>query len=176
MNLNPLLHHRILFLSAPISAASVNPIIAELLLLNAEAPGKQIDLYINSPGGSVLDGLALIDAMQCIEAPVSTICIGQAASMAAWVLAAGSRGLRFATPHAEILVHQVAADFEGQATDIQVHARHTLRLQSRLVAMLAQACGQSEEKVKKDMDRDFFMNAEEAKAYGLVDNVLEPAK
>jgi len=102
MESHPLLRHRILFLSTPISVATVNPLVAELLLLNAEAPGKQIDLYINSPGGSVLDGLALIDAMQCIEAPVSTICIGQAASMAAWILAAGSRGLRFASPHAEM--------------------------------------------------------------------------
>lgn len=176
MEIHPLLRHRILFLSTPISAATVNPLIAELLLLNAEAPDKQIDLYINSPGGGVLDGLALIDTMQCIEAPVSTICIGQAASMAAWILAAGSRGLRFASPHAEMLIHQVAADFEGQAADIQVHARHTLRLQSRLVAMLAQACGQSEEKIRKDMDRDFFMNALEAKEYGLIDGVLEPVK
>lgn len=169
-----LLRHRILFLSEPITAEVANRLIAQLLLLDADDPKTPIDLYINSPGGSIPDGLALIDAMQCIQAPVSTICVGQAASMAAWVLAAGTRGRRFATPNAEVMIHQVAASFAGQAGDIRVYTERLLRIQERLVRMLARWTGQSPERISRDMEHEFFMTAEEARAYGIVDAILEP--
>lgn len=169
-----LLSHRILFLSEPITAEVANRLIAELLLLDADNHEAQIDLYINSPGGSVLDGLAIIDTMQCIRAPVSTVCVGQAASMAAWILAAGAKGVRFAAPNAEVMIHQVAAAFAGQTTDIRIYTQRMMRLQERLVHMLAQWTGQPVERIQKDMEHEFFMTAEEAKAYGLVDAILEP--
>jgi len=169
-----LLSHRILFLSEPITAEVANRLIAELLLLDADNHEAQIDLYINSPGGSVLDGLAIIDTMQCIQAPVSTICVGQAASMAAWILAAGTKGRRFATPNAEVMIHQVAAAFAGQTSDIRIYTQRMVRLQERLVQMLAEWTGQPIERIQKDMEHEFFMTAEEAKAYGIVDAILEP--
>jgi ATP-dependent Clp protease protease subunit len=174
MELATLRGYRILFLSEAITAEVANRLIAELLLLDADNHQAQIDLYINCPGGSVLDGLAIVDAMQCIQAPVSTICIGQAASMAAWVLAAGAKGRRFATPNAEIMIHQVAASFAGQTADIRIYAQRMLRLQARLVEMLAQWTGQPPAQIEKDMEHEFFMTAEEARAYGLVDAILEP--
>ncbi|MCS7066589.1 MAG: ATP-dependent Clp protease proteolytic subunit [Fimbriimonadales bacterium] len=169
-----LLRHRILFLSEPITAEVANRLIAQLLLLDADDHNAPVDLYINSPGGSVLDGLAVIDAMQCIQAPVSTICMGQAASMAAWILAAGAKGRRFATPNAEVMLHQVAAGFAGQTSDIRIYTERVLRIQQRLVEMLAQWTGQSPERITKDMEHEFFMTAEEARAYGIVDAILEP--
>jgi len=174
MDTHDLLRHRILFLSEPITAEVANRLIAQLLLLSADNQEAQIDLYINLPGDSVLDGLAIVDAMQCIPVPVSTICIGQAASMAAWILAAGTKGLRFATPNAEIMIHQVAAAFAGQTTDIRIYTQRMMHLQERLVQMLAQWTGQPVERIQKDMEHEFFMTAEEAKAYGLVDAILEP--
>ncbi|MFA4029506.1 MAG: hypothetical protein GDYSWBUE_000533 [Candidatus Fervidibacterota bacterium] len=174
MEASALLSHRILFLSEPITAEVANRLIAELLLLDADNHEAQIDLYINSPGGSVLDGLAIIDTMQCIQAPVSTICVGQAASMAAWILAAGTKGRRFATPNAEVMIHQVAAAFAGQTSDIRIYTQRMVRLQERLVQMLAEWTGQPIERIQKDMEHEFFMTAEEAKAYGIVDAILEP--
>ena len=169
-----LLQQRIIFLHEPITTETANRVIAQLLYLEADNPSACIDLYINSPGGSVTDGVAIIDAMQCIRAPVSTICIGQAASMGAWILAAGSKGLRFVTPNAEVMIHQMAAGLSGNTGDIHVLANRMVRGQERLVNMLAGFTGQDKTRISTDMQRDFFMSAEEAKAYGIVDAVLEP--
>lgn len=169
-----LLQHRILFLGGEVTNDAANRIIAQLLLLDADDPERAIDLYINSPGGSVVDGVAIIDAMRCIRAPVGTTCIGQAASMGAWILAAGAPGRRCATPNAEVMIHQVSTGFGGKASDIEVYAEHTLGLQRRLVDMLAAWTGQPPERIRADMARDCFMTAEEARAYGLVDQVLVP--
>lgn len=171
---NALLHHRILFLREEVSAETANLLVAQLLLLDADDHEAQIDLYINSPGGSVVDGMAIVDAMQCIQAPVSTICIGQAASMAAWILAAGTRGRRVATPHAEIMLHQVSAGFKGQAADVRVQADRIQRTQESLVRLFAGWTGQDTDRIRRDMERDFFISAEEARAYGVIDEVLEP--
>lgn len=165
--------HRILFLSESISTEVANRLIAGLLLLDADDHETPIDLYINCPGGSVIDGLAVIDAIQCIRAPVYTICVGQAASMAACLLASGSPGHRYATPNAEVMLHQVAASFAGQATDIRIHTQRLVRLQERVIEMLAGWTGQPVDRIRCDMDRDCFLTAEEAKAYGLIDAVLE---
>jgi len=174
MGTSTLLSHRILFLSGPVSPEITNQLIADLLLLDADNHEAQIDLYINSPGGSVLDGLAIIDAIQCIQAPVSTVCIGQAASMAAWVLAAGRKGYRFASPNAEILLHQVASALAGQTSDIRRYAQRMIRLQERLIQMFSEWTGRSADSIEKDMEHELFMTAEEAKAYGIVDAILEP--
>lgn len=168
-----LLSHRVLFLSEPISADVAKVIVSRLLLLDARSPRERIDLYINSPGGSITDGLAIIDAIRCIRAPVSTICIGQAASMAAWILACGARGQRYATPNAEIMIHQAAGKVSGQTDDIRVGAKRIIDLQNKLVKMLSEYTGNQESKISRDMEREYFMNAEEAKAYGIVDEVLE---
>lgn len=169
-----LLNYRILFLSEPVTAAVANRLIAELLLLDAVNHEAPIDLYINSPGGNVLDGLAIIDTMQCIQAPVSTICVGQAASMAAWILAAGTKGLRFATPNAEVMIHQVAAAFSGEISDIRIHTQRVTQLQERLVRMLSEWTGRAVEQIQRDLEREFFITGEEAKDYGIVDAILEP--
>jgi len=174
MDSTTLLSYRILFLSEPITAEVANRLIAQLLLLDADDHEAQIDLYINSPGGSVLDGLAIIDTMACIQAPVSTICVGQAASMAAWLLAAGTKGIRLAAPNAEIMIHQAATSFAGQTTDIRIYTRRMINLQKRLLELMVQWTGQSIKRIKKDMEHEFFMSAEEAKDYGIVDRVLEP--
>jgi ATP-dependent Clp protease protease subunit len=174
MDHTALLHHRILFLSEPITAEVTNRLIAQLLLLDADDHQAQIDLYINCPGGSVLDGLAIIDGMHCIQAPVSTICVGQAASMAAWILAAGTKGRRFVTPNAEVMIHQVAAGFTGQTSDIRIYTQRMIRLQERLVAMLAAWTGQTTERIQQDMQHEFFMTAQEATVYGIADAILEP--
>jgi len=155
-----LLNHRILFLSEPISPEIANDIITKLLLLDADDHHSQIDLYINSPGGSVLDALAIIDTMHCIQAPVSTICIGKASSMAAWILAAGDKGKRLAAPN-------------GQTSDIQIYTKRLIQLQERLIDMLSKWTGQNKAKIKKDMEHEFFMDAYQAKEYGIIDNVLE---
>lgn len=169
-----LLQNRILLLSEPVSAETANRLIAELLLLDAADHSSRIDLYINSPGGTVSDGLAIIDAMRCLQAPVSTVCIGQAASMAAWILAAGARGQRYATPNAEVMIHQVAAGFSGPAAHIKVMAERTMRLQQRLIELLAEFTGQPAARIEEDLERDCFLTSEQALAYGLVDTVLEP--
>jgi ATP-dependent Clp protease protease subunit len=159
-------------LGTPIDDHVANLIVAQLLFLEAEDPEKDIYLYINSPGGVVTAGLAIYDTMQYIKPDVVTICMGQAASMGAVLLAAGAKGKRFALPHARIMIHQPLGGFQGQATDIEIHAREILRLKRMLNEILSKHTGQPVEKVEQDTERDYFMSAEEAKEYGLIDKVL----
>lgn len=168
-----LLKERIVFLGSPISTEVANLIIAQLLFLESEDPKKDISFYINSPGGSVTATLAMIDTMHHIKPDVSTVCVGMAASGGAWLLAAGKKGKRFALPNAEVMIHQPMGGAEGQASDIEITARHILRLRESLIKMLAKSTGQTEKKVAQDVDRDFFMTAEEARKYGLVDEILK---
>ena len=151
---------------------TANAIIAQLLFLEADDPDKDISLYINSPGGSVTAGLAIFDTMNYIKPDVSTVCLGMAASMGAFLLAAGAKGKRFALPNSEIMIHQPMGGASGQATDIAIHAEHILRTRETLNKILAERTGQSLEKIKQDTERDNFMTAEQAKAYGLVDEVM----
>ncbi|OMH39890.1 ATP-dependent Clp endopeptidase proteolytic subunit ClpP [Desulfurobacterium indicum] len=167
-----LLKDRIIFLGTPIDDNIANLIIAQLLFLEAEDPEKDIYLYINSPGGVVTSGLAIYDTMQYIKPDVCTICLGQAASMGAVLLAAGAAGKRFALPHSRIMIHQPLGGFQGQAKDIEIHAKEILKLKKMLNEILSHHTGQSVRKIEKDTDRDFFMSAEEAKEYGIVDKVL----
>jgi len=167
-----LLKDRIILLGTPIDDRVANLICAQLLFLESENPEKEINFYINSPGGSVTAGLAIYDTMQYISAPVATVCIGQAASMAAILLAAGEKGMRYALPHSRILIHQPMGGFQGQATDIDIQAREIIRLKSILNEILAKHTGADIKKVEKDTDRDFYMGAEEAVEYGLIDKVL----
>ena len=167
-----LLKERIIFLGEEVSDASASVIIAQLLFLEGEDPEKDIHLYINSPGGSVSAGLAIYDTMQYIKCDVSTICIGMAASMGAFLLSGGAKGKRYALPNAEIMIHQPLGGAQGQATDIKIAAEHILKTRARLNRMLAQNTGQSLEKIEIDTERDNFMSAEEAKEYGLVDEVI----
>jgi ATP-dependent Clp protease protease subunit len=170
-----LLMDRIIFLGVPINDDVANIIIAQLLFLQADSPEKDIYLYINSPGGIVSAGLAIYDTMQHITAPVNTICMGMAASMGSFLLAAGRKGKRSALPHARIMIHQPSGGAQGTASDIEIQAREILYLRTKLNELYAQHTGKLVEEIEKDMDRDRFMSAEEAKAYGLVDNVLAPA-
>jgi len=173
-----LLRERIIFLGMPIDDGVANLIVAQLLLLEGEDPEKDIRLYVNSPGGSVTAGLAIYDTIQHIRSDVSTICLGQAASMGAFLLAAGSKGKRLALPHARILIHQPLGGAQGQATDIEIQAREILRIKRQLNELLAHHTGQTVKQIEKDTDRDNIMTAEEAKEYGLVDEVIarvEPA-
>lgn len=170
-----LLKDRIIFLGSPIDDHVSNLVIAQLLFLEAEDPDKDIHLYINSPGGSITAGMAIYDTIQYIRPDVSTICVGLAASMAAFLLAAGAKGKRFALPNSEIMIHQPMGGTQGQATDIEIHARRILRLRERLNAILAERTGQPVSRVAKDTERDYFMSAEEAKAYGIIDEVMEKA-
>ncbi|SMP13361.1 ATP-dependent Clp protease, protease subunit [Desulfurobacterium pacificum] len=167
-----LLKDRIIMLGTPIDDHIANLIVAQLLFLEAEDPEKDIYLYINSPGGVVTAGLAIYDTMQYIKPDVVTICMGQAASMGAVLLAAGAKGKRFALPHARIMIHQPLGGFQGQAKDIEIHAKEILRLKKMLNEILSKHTGQSLRKIEKDTDRDFFMSAEEAKEYGIIDKVL----
>ncbi len=167
-----LLKERIIFIGTPINDTVSSLVIAQLLFLEAEDPEKDIFLYINSPGGIVTSGLAIYDTMQYIKPDVATICMGQAASMGAVLLAAGAHGKRSALPNARILIHQVMGGFQGQAADIEIHAREILNIKRRLNEILMKHTGQPLEKIEKDTDRDYFMNAEEAKAYGLIDEVI----
>lgn len=167
-----LLKDRIIILGQHIEDQLANLIIAQLLFLEAEDPNKDIHLYINSPGGVVSAGLAIYDTMQYIRPRVSTLCVGQASSMGAILLAAGAPGLRFALPHARVLIHQPLGGFQGQATDIDIHAREILKLRETLNQILAKHSGQPLEKIAEDTERDYFMSAAEAKEYGLVDEVL----
>ncbi len=167
-----LLKDRIIFLGTPIDDIVANTVIAQLLFLEADDPDKDIYLYINSPGGIVTAGLAIYDTMNYIKSPVSTICIGQAASMGALLLASGTKGKRFSLPHARVMIHQPAGGFQGQATDIEIHAKEILKLKDTLNQILANHTGQPVDKIGADTDRDFFMSGEDAKQYGIVDEVI----
>ncbi|NMG08005.1 ATP-dependent Clp protease proteolytic subunit [Brasilonema sp. UFV-L1] len=164
---------RIIFLSGEVSDGMANAIIARLLYMDSEDPSKDISIYINSPGGSVTAGLAIYDTMQHIKANVVTICVGMAASMGSFLLAAGTKGKRLALPNTRILIHQPLGGAQGQATDIEIEAREILRMRQQLNEMLAARTGQPLEKIQKDTDRDFWMSAQEAKEYGLIDRVIE---
>ena len=167
-----LLKDRIIFLGSPISDDVANLITAQLLFLESEDPERAVHFYINSPGGSVTAGLAIYDTMQYIRSEVSTLCLGQAASMAAWLLAAGTRGKRYTLPHARIMLHQPLGGAQGQAVDIDIHAREILRLREQLNNILMRHSGQSLKKIEKDTDRDLFMTGKQAAEYGLVDEVI----
>lgn len=167
-----LLRERIVFLGTPIDDTVANLIVAQLLLLEGEDPEKDIRLYINSPGGSVTAGMAIYDTIQHIRSEVSTICLGQAASMGAFLLAAGTKGKRLALPHSRVLIHQPLGGAQGQATDIEIAAREILRMKRELNELLAHHTGQSVKQIEKDTDRDNIMTAQEAKTYGLVDEVI----
>jgi ATP-dependent Clp protease protease subunit len=167
-----LLNERIIFLGSPIDEEIANLTIAELLHLESENPDKDISLYINCPGGSVYSGLAVYDTMQFVKPDVSTFCAGMAMSLGALLLAAGTKGKRRALPNAKILIHQLGGGFEGQASDIEIHAREAIALKRRMEEIIVQHTGQPLEKVSKDMERDYFMTAEEAVEYGIIDAVL----
>ena len=169
-----LLNERIVFLGTPVTDDIANLVVAQLLHLQAEDPDKDISLYINSPGGSVYAGLAIYDTIQYIKPDVQTICVGIAMSMGALLLAGGADGKRMSLPNAKILIHQVSSAFQGQATDIEIHAKEIIDTRRRLDEILAKHTGQDLEKVQHDTERDYFMNAEEAKGYGLIDRVIEP--
>ncbi len=168
-----LLKERIIFLGGAINDEIANLVIAQLLFLEAEDPNRDITLYINSPGGVVTAGLAIYDTMQYIKADVSTLCLGQAASMGALLLAAGAPGKRYCLPNSRVLIHQPMGGFQGQATDIDIHAKEILKLRKRLNEILAKHTGQPIEKIQADTERDYFMGSHEAKDYGLVDEILE---
>jgi ATP-dependent Clp protease protease subunit len=167
-----LLKDRIIFIGTPIDDYVANLVIAQLLFLEAEDPDKDIHLYLNSPGGLVTAGLAIYDTMQYIKPKISTLCMGQAASMAAVLLAAGESGKRFALPHSRILIHQLIGGVQGQATDIAIHSKEILRMKDEINQILAHHTRQVLEKIEKDSERDFFMNGEQAKEYGLIDEVI----
>ena len=168
-----LLKERVVFLVGPVNDATANLIVAQLLFLESENPDKDIYFYINSPGGSVSAGLAIYDTMQFIKPDVSTLCIGQAASMGAFLLTAGAKGKRYCLPNSRVMIHQPLGGFQGQASDIEIHAKEILFLKEKLNGMLAKHTGQSMETIERDTDRDNFMSAEEAVNYGLIDKVLE---
>ena len=168
-----LLKERVIFIVGPVEDHMANLVVAQLLFLESENPEKDISLYINSPGGVVSAGLSIYDTMQFIKCDVSTICVGQAASMGAVLLAAGAKGKRYSLPHSRIMVHQPLGGFQGQASDIDIHAREILETRNRLNRILAHHTGQNIEKIAKDTDRDNFMSGEGAVAYGLIDRVLE---
>ncbi|QID17807.1 ATP-dependent Clp endopeptidase proteolytic subunit ClpP [Nitrogeniibacter mangrovi] len=167
-----LLREHVVFLVGPVNDATANLIVAQMLYLESENPDKDIYFYINSPGGSVTAGMAIYDTMQFIKPNVSTLCIGQAASMGAFLLAAGAKGKRFCLPNSRIMIHQPLGGFQGQASDIEIHAREILTLREKLNGMLSHHTGQPMEQIEKDTDRDNFMSAEQAMSYGIVDKVL----
>ena len=167
-----LLKDRIIFLGTAIDDNVANVVVAQMLYLEAEDPDKEIFFYLNSPGGHVSSGMAIYDTMQYIKPPISTVCMGQAASMAAILLAAGEKGKRFALPHARILIHQPLGGFQGQATDIDIQAREILRLKDELNRILSELTGQQLEKVMNDTERDYFMTSPQAKEYGLIDEIV----
>lgn len=167
-----LLRERVIFLVGPVNDATANVIVAQLLFLESENPDKDIFFYINSPGGSVSAGMAIYDTMQFIKSNVSTLCIGQAASMGAFLLTAGEKGKRYCLPNSRVMIHQPLGGFQGQASDIEIHAKEILFLKQKLNGMLAMHTGQSLEQIERDTDRDNFLSAEAAVAYGLVDKVL----
>jgi ATP-dependent Clp protease protease subunit len=167
-----LLKDRIVFLGTPIDDDVANIIVAQMLFLESEDPDKDINLYINSPGGSVTSGLAIYDTMQYVKCQVSTICMGQAASMGALLLTAGAKGKRYSLPHSRIMIHQPSGGFGGQASDIELHAKEILRLKAKLNEIMQKHTGQPLDRIEKDCDRDYFMGAGEAKEYGLLDEVV----
>ncbi len=167
-----LLNDRIVFLGEEVTDATASLVVAQLLYLEAQDPDKDIQMYINSPGGSVTAGMAIYDTMQYIKADVSTICIGMAASMGAFLLCSGAKGKRIALPNADIMIHQPLGGFQGQATDIQIHAEYILRIKDRLTTIMAENCGKPVEVLRADCERDNFMSAEQAREYGLIDKVI----
>lgn len=167
-----LLKDRIIFMGEQVHDQMANTIIAQMLFLESEDPDKDINLYINSPGGSVTAGLAIYDTMQYIKADVTTICMGQTASMAAMLLSAGAKGKRYALPHSRILIHQPLGGMQGQATDIEIHTREILRMRDELNAILSKHTGQDIKTIEKDTERDYFMSSSEAKEYGIVDRII----
>ena len=171
-----LLKDRIIFLGTPIDDHVANLVIAQLLFLESDDPDKDITIYINSPGGIVTAGLAIYDTMQYVRCPVATVCIGQAASMAALLLAAGTKGMRRGLPHSRVMIHQPLGGYQGQATDIEIHAKEILSLKRRLNEIMAAHTGKSFEQVTRDTERDNFLNAEEAQAYGILDEVINTRK
>ncbi|WP_028842232.1 ATP-dependent Clp endopeptidase proteolytic subunit ClpP [Thermodesulfovibrio yellowstonii] len=171
-----LLKDRIIFIGTEINDQVANVVIAQLLFLQTEDPEKDIHIYINSPGGMVSSGLAIYDTMQYVKPDIATYCIGQASSMACVLLAAGTKGKRFALPHSRVMIHQPIGGFYGQATDVEIHAKEILKMKDLLNNILAKHTGQPIEKIQKDTERDFFMSAEEAKLYGIVDEVISSIK
>ena len=167
-----LLKERVIFLVGPVNDQTANLVVAQLLFLESENPDKDISFYINSPGGSVTAGMAIYDTMQFIKPDVSTLCIGMAASMGAFLLAAGAKGKRFTLPNSRVMIHQPSGGAQGQATDIEIHARDILKTRDQLNRILAERTGQTVEKIERDTERDYFMFAEEAKEYGVVDQVI----
>ena len=168
-----LLRERIVFLVGPVNDQSANLVVAQLLFLESENPDKDISFYINSPGGSVSAGMSIFDTMQFIKPDVSTLCIGMAASMGAFLLAAGAKGKRFSLPNSKIMIHQPLGGAQGQATDIEIHAREILKTREQLNRILAERTGQPLEKIQADTERDYYMSAPEAQSYGLIDQVLD---
>ena len=168
-----LLKERVIFLVGPVNDMSANLVVAQLLFLEAENPDKDISLYINSPGGSVTAGMSIYDTMQFIKPDVSTLCIGQAASMGAFLLAAGAKGKRFSLPNSRIMIHQPSGGFQGQSTDIEIHAKEILYLRAKLNEILAHHTGRTADEIDRDTERDNFMSAEQSVAYGLIDKVIE---
>lgn len=171
-----LLKDRIILLGSPITDEVANLVVAQLLFLTAEDPEKDIHLYINSPGGSITAGMAIFDTMQFVKPDVSTICVGMAASMGAFLLAAGAKGKRFALPNSEVMIHQPLGGAQGQASDIEIRAKRILRMRDRINRMLSEFTGQPLEKIERDTDRDHFMTAEDALKYGLIDKIMDPRK
>ena len=171
-----LLKDRIVFLGTPVDDFVANAIIAQMLFLESEDPDKEITLYINSPGGVITAGLAIYDTMQYVRCPVATVCIGQAASMGAWLLAAGTEGHRRALPNSRVMIHQPLGGFSGQATDIEIHAKEILKLRDWMTGIMATHTGQPAERIREDTERDRYLSAEEAKEYGIVDEVVEARK
>ena len=171
-----LLKERVVFLVGPVDDHTANVIVAQFLFLESENPDKDINLYINSPGGSVSAGLAIYDTMQFIKPDVSTMCVGQAASMGAMLLAAGAKGKRYCLPHSRVMIHQPLGGYQGQATDIEIHTREILKIRSQLNDLLAFHSGQSVETIAKDTERDNFMSPQEAKEYGLIDELIDTRK
>ena len=171
-----LLKDRIIFLSGEIDDVTANLVVAQMLFLEMEDPDKEINLYINSPGGSVTAGMAIYDTMQYLRCPVSTLCIGMAASMGAFLLTAGAKGMRRILPNAEVMIHQPLGGAQGQATDIAIHAEYIMKIKKKLNTILAQRTGQPLEKVEADTERDHFLSAEEALAYGIVDEIVAPRR
>ena len=167
-----LLEDRIIFLGEEVNSATASLIVAQMLFLEAKDPDKDIQFYINSPGGSVTDGFAIYDTMQYIKCDVSTICVGMAASMGAFLLSAGAKGKRIALPNSEIMIHQPLGGFQGQATDIEIHAQQILKIKDKLTTIMAENCGKDVAVVRADCERDNFMSAEEAREYGLIDKVI----
>ena len=169
-----LLKDRVVFLRGEVNAQLANSIVAQLLFLEMEDPDAEISMYINSPGGSVTDGMAIYDTMQYIKCPVRTVCIGMAASMGAFLLMAGEKGKRMALPNSEIMIHQPSGGAHGQATDVQLHAQWLLRTKTKMNTLMSEMTGQPLEKIQQDVERDYFMTAKEALEYGIVDQIFEP--